>query len=261
MADDEIPTDDGPRGPDRAAVLASAVQPVRHLRGGPRMTATAPAEPQVRVVLRPLASPFALGFFALAAAALTTAGLDLGWIPATEQHQVGMLVLVFTPLPQLVASVLGFLSRDPVAGTGLGVLSATWAARGITLLTSPPGATSDALGTLLLVAAAAVGVSAAEAATGKLVPALVMGLAAVDFLLSALHELAGGAGLEHAAGIAGVVVAAVAVYAAGSLALEDLKHQTVLPTGRRGEGRLALEHDLAGQVSDVATEAGVRRQL
>jgi succinate-acetate transporter protein len=213
------------------------------------------------VVLRPLASPFALGFLALAGAALTTAGLDLGWIDGAQRWQVGLLVLVFAPVPQLTASILAFLCRDPVAGTGMGIVAAAWAARGAMLLLTPAGSWSDALGTLLLVVAAALALSAVEAAGGKLVPAAVMATTALDFLLTALAELAGADGLRHAAGVVGVALAGLALYAAASLALEDLRGRTVLPTGRRGSGRAALRQDLAAQAADVAGEAGVRREL
>ncbi|HEU4976970.1 MAG TPA: hypothetical protein VFT50_17915 [Baekduia sp.] len=219
------------------------------------------ADPRVRVVLRPLASPFALGFIALAGSALMSAGLDLRWIPGGEQTQVGILILVFTPVPQLVASVFGFLCRDPVAGTGMGIIAASWTARGITLLLTAPHAHSEVLGTLLLVSAAGIAISALEAASGKLVPALVMSTTATHFLLSALQQLAGGTGLRYASGIVGLALTGLALYAAASLALEDLRRKTVLPTGRRGLGRAAMDDDLDGQVADVATEAGVRRQL
>lgn len=48
-----------------------------------------------------------------------------------------------TPLP------LGFLARDPVAATGMGVPAGTWAVVGLTTLISPPGSTSRGLAVLL----------------------------------------------------------------------------------------------------------------
>jgi hypothetical protein len=47
----------------------------------------------------------------------------------------------------------------------------------------------------------------------------------------------------------GLVLCAVAVYAALAIAFEDARRTTVLPTGRRGVGR------------DVEDEAGIRAQL
>lgn len=68
---------------------------------------------------------------------------------------VALAVLGFTVLVQLVASVCGILTRDPVAGTGMGVLAGTWAAVALATLTSPPGTSSSGLGVVLLTAGAA----------------------------------------------------------------------------------------------------------
>ncbi|QEC48279.1 hypothetical protein FSW04_12345 [Baekduia soli] len=221
---------------------------------------TEPGPAPVRIALRPISSPLGLGFLALAGAAVLASSLQLGWTPAGERGQVGLLVLVFTPVPQLLASVFGFLARDPVAATGMGVVAAGWTARGAVLLVSAAGSRSDALGTLELLIAAAVAISALEAAGGTAVVAAVMSLTALDFLLSGLQELGVGE-LATAVGVVGVALAAVALYAAAALALEDLRRRTVLPTGRRGGGRRALHGDLADQLEGVAHEAGVRRQL
>ena len=86
-------------------------------------------EPSARVVLRPLATPLPLGFLALVLATTTFAALQLGWIPP-EQGRVAAITAVAATVPlQLLASVVGFLARDPVAATGMGVLTGTWARR------------------------------------------------------------------------------------------------------------------------------------
>ncbi|HKH75680.1 MAG TPA: hypothetical protein VKA51_01860 [Rubrobacteraceae bacterium] len=41
------------------------------------------------------------------------------------------------------------------------------------------------------------------------------------------------------------------------MSLKDVKHRTVLPFGRRGEAREAIEGNLGDQVGPVAKEAGV----
>jgi succinate-acetate transporter protein len=228
---------------------------------GPTSEPTAPPPSEVRVVLRPLASPFALGFLALAGAAIMTAGLHLGWVDGHDRLQVGILVLIFTPVPQLIASVFGFLCRDPVAGTGMAILAATWGVQGASYVMTPPGSTSHVLGTLLIFSAVAVALIALEAASGKLAPAAVLSFASLSFLLTGIYELAGGAGIRHAAGAVEIALTAIALYAASSMALEDLQRRTVLPTGRRGAGRLAMTEGLEGQLRHVANEAGVRSQL
>jgi hypothetical protein len=75
------------------------------------------------VFLRPIANPFALGFVGLTAATLTVAGQEIGWIPPSESHQVALIVLLSAPPLQLLACVFGFLGRDPVAATGMGLLA------------------------------------------------------------------------------------------------------------------------------------------
>jgi uncharacterized protein len=98
--------------------------------------------------------------------------------------------------------LFGYLGRDVVAGTGMGILSGTWLSVGLVTLTSPAG-----------------------------------------------YQLTGSATWEDIAGVVGLVLCAVAVYAALAIALEDARRTTVLPTGRRGTG------------GDVEDEAGIRAQL
>lgn len=214
-----------------------------------------------RVFLRPIANPFALGFFGLGGATVAVSGLELGWIPSSQRHQVALIVLVFAAFLQAIACVFGFLSRDPVAATGMGLLSGTWAAIGLVLLTSPPGSTSRALALFLFLVTAGYAVSAATAALTKLVPALVLAGTGTRLCLTGVSQWTGGSGWRHVAGYAGVVLAALAVYAAASLELEDERRRTLLPTLRRGAGADALTSDLADQVAQIAAEAGVRKPL
>jgi hypothetical protein len=115
-----------------------------------------------------------LGFLALAGGTLVLSGLQLGWVEAAESANVAVVLIAFVFPLQLLASILGYLARDVVAGTGMGILSGTWLAVGLVLFRSQPGATSDALGLLLLASAAAMCVPAAGALLGKLVPAAVL---------------------------------------------------------------------------------------
>jgi succinate-acetate transporter protein len=214
-----------------------------------------------RVVLRPIANPFALGFVGLAGASVSAAGLEVGWVEASQRHQVGLIVLVFGAGLQTIGCVFGFLSRDAVAATGLGLLAGTWASIGLVLLTTPPGSTSGALGTLLLFAATACLIAVAIAAQRMLVPALVLFGTSARFLITGIHELGGGGGWKPAGGYVGLVLGFLALYAAASLELEDERHHPVLPTLRHGRGRRALNTSLPEQVQEVAAEAGVRQQL
>ena len=80
---------------------------------------------RTRIVLRPIAGPLAIGFFGLAGATFTVAGLQLAWIPASEGKQVALSVLAFTVPLQFVASVFAFLARDGVVATGMGLSAAS----------------------------------------------------------------------------------------------------------------------------------------
>lgn len=222
--------------------------------------ASAPS-PGAQVVLRPLGNPLPLGFLALAGGTLVLSGLQLGWVPPSKGHDVALILLAFVVPLQLVASVLGFLARDVVAGTGMGILTGTWGSVGLVTLTSDPGSTSDALGLLLLVAAVAMLVPTAAAASGKLVVAALLATTAVRFATTGIYQLVGAATWKHVCGIVGLVLCAVAVYAALAMALEDARRRTVLPLGRRGTGRDALAGDARTQLAGVAHEAGVREQL
>jgi hypothetical protein len=215
----------------------------------------------VRVVLRPLATPLPLGFLALALSTTAFAALQLGWIPATQGRAVALTAIVATVPLQLLASVIGFLARDPVAGTGMGLLAGTWAVAGFTTLTSPPGTTSGALGVVLVVAGLGMFVPAAVAAVSKAVPAAVMGLAGTRFLVTGIYEITGSAAWKGAAGWVGLVLAAVAFYAALALELEGARERTVLPVGRRGAGAAAMAGHGPLDPGALAGEAGVRPQL
>ena len=204
-------------------------------------------DPGARVVLRPLATPLPLGFLALVLATTTFAALQLGWIPP-EQGRVAAITAVAATVPlQLLASVVGFLARDPVAATGMGVLTGTWAVVGLTTYTSPPGSTSAGLGVLLVTAGLAMFVPAVSG-LAKLVPAAVMGLAGVRFVVTGIYELQASPAWKSAAGWVGLALAVLALYAALALELEASHGRTILSLGRR-------------EPVDVAVEPGVRPQL
>ena len=215
---------------------------------------------QTRVVLRPVATALPLGFLALGVATFSFAVLQLRWIPATEGHTVALGVLALTVPLQLLAAVMGFLARDPVAATGMGILSGTWGAVCLATLSAPPGRTSDGLGVLLLASTACLLVPAAAART-KLVPAAVILLSATRFAVTGVAQIDGDPGWMSFAGWVGLALAALSLYAALALELEGSESRTVLPLGRRGAGAEALRGSVGSQVRGVENEPGVRRQL
>ena len=214
-----------------------------------------------RVFLRPIASPLPLGFLALAAGTFTLSGLQLSWIPLGQWNDVGLVILTFIVPLQTISSVLGFLARDSAAGTGTGLLAGSWLSIGAITYTGRPGQTSGALGLLLLVAATALLVPVATAALSKLLAGFVMGATSVRFFLTAAYELSGSAGWKAAAGIAGLALAVLALYAGLAFELEDARRATLLPTLRHAAGRQALAGPMLSEVAGVQHEAGVRRKL
>lgn len=220
-----------------------------------------PTDPfAARLMLRPLATPLPLGFLALAVATVAFASVQLSWIPQSQGATVALGVLVLTVPLQLLAAVMGFLARDPVAATGMGILAGTWGAACLATLTSPPGAASDGLGVILLASAACLLVPAVAART-KVVPALVITTSAARFALTGIAEIDGGQTWMQAAGWVGIGLAVISGYAALALELEGTESRTVLPLGRVGSSREALDGHPADQVDRVATEPGVRQQL
>jgi succinate-acetate transporter protein len=213
-----------------------------------------------RIVLRPLASPLPLGFLALAAGTLTLSGIQLSWVPAAQLTAAGLVVLAFTVPLQALSSGYGFQARDAAAATGMAIQAGGWFAIGLASY-AVPTATVPALGLLLLGAASALLVPMVTAALTKLLASVVMGLTALRFYLTAAYELSASPAWKEAAGITGLVLFAVALYAGLAFELEDSRGTTVLPTFRRGPGRTALAGDFAQEVTGVQREAGVRRKL
>jgi hypothetical protein len=197
----------------------------------------------------------------LAAATITLAGLQLHWVPATETHQVAIVLVVFSAPVQLIASVLTFLARDAPTATATGVQAATWLTAGVILETSPPGARSQVLGLLLFLAAAGVSISAISASLGKLVVGLMLATTALRFVLTGVYEYAGGDRWEAVAGWVGLVLGVLALYTACAAELGDQCDRPVFPLLRRGRGRRAVVGGMEDATAQLAREPGVRRQL
>lgn len=173
---------------------------------------------------RRVAAPLPLGFLALAGGSVLFASLQLGWLAASERHDVAVGLLAFAAPLQFSASVWGFLGGDVVAGTGMGVLAGSWATTAVVLLTSADGATSDALGVLLVMAGVALLLTATGGIARRTVlPATVIGTASVRFGLTGLAQLAGGGAWDEAAGVAGLVLAALGVIVAAVLMLREVR--------------------------------------
>ncbi|MET9315441.1 hypothetical protein ABZX12_26810 [Kribbella sp. NPDC003505] len=216
---------------------------------------------RIAISLRPIGAPMSIGLYALAAATFVLAGLQLSWVPSTEGKNVALVLLGFAFTGQLLASVLAFLSRDGTVGTAMGVLSLTWLVTGLILFRSPPGATSDTLGLLLLLSGTAMTLLAATAAMSKLIPGVVFLVAAIRFLVAGGYELTGSQGWERTSGVLGLLLLGLALYAGFAAGLEDATGKTVLPLGRRGKGKVAMHGNLVEQVNEIPNQPGVRTKL
>lgn len=211
-----------------------------------------------RIFLRPIGSPLTLGMSGLAIASLVQSGLDLHWLAAGQSRDVGLILLSVPFVLQIVACVFSYLARDGATGAAIGVLSVSWLAQGLVHVTSPPGSRSGALGLMLLAAGGTLALSGAAVATAKPLPGAVFVLAALRFVLSGISLLGGGAFFEHAGGILGLIVVAMAGYCVLAFELEGLQHRPVLPTFRRGVAAAGAANP-AGATDGLAQEPGVRQ--
>ena len=217
-------------------------------------------EQPYRIVLRPIANPLPIGMLALLVSTSSVAALQLGLVPTDQSQVVGRAVVAIALVLQLPGAYLGFQARDPAAGTGMAVLGSTWLVVGLTLAFGTPGEPAPGLGMLLLAAAAALFVPIA-ASIAKPVTVLVLGTSLVRFAVTGVAQLTGSAGWETAAGVLGLALGAVALYAAMAFELEDVHQRSVLPLGRTGPAHHAMEGGMREQLSGIENEAGVRQQL
>jgi uncharacterized protein len=216
---------------------------------------------RIAITLRPLGAPTPIGFLGLAAASLVLSALQLGWIAQAEGRDVALVMIGFVFVAQFVAAIFSFLARDGTAATAMSTLALVWLVTGLIMYRSQPGATSSTLGVFLLFAAVAMALAGLTASMSKLVPAAVFLVAAVRFGLTAGYHLSAGSGWKVSSGLVGLVLFALAVYAAWASELEDAAGHTVLPLGRRGKGAIALRGSLLEQVGEVVHEPGIRQQL
>jgi len=218
------------------------------------------ADPPIRIMLRPLASPLPLGFFAFGIGSFLFTSLELGWVPADDSRQLAWILLGFVAPLELVSVVFAFLARDPAGAVALGLLGTSWTAVALIVLTSP-APTSPILGVLMLCLVVPLVALAAVSVVGKPALGVVLGVAAARFIATGVFELGAGSAWQHASGWIGLPLVAGTAYFSLALLVEDVHHRTLLPIGRRGMSRVALEGQLDEQVQSIGTEAGVREQL
>ncbi len=212
------------------------------------------------IVLRPVGSGLPVGFFSFGIGMLILGCQAIGWIPASEQHEGGMVLMSFVFPLEFTATIFAFLARDTLGATTLGLFTTSWLALGWSELASPPGKTSTTLAVYLLGFAFVVLLLSYLSTRGKPFFALLLLLASARMALSAIHELGGGTAVYRISGGIGIALAAVAFYGGVALGLEDAQQREVLPLFRRGAAAESFE-GLEQQLARLEAEPGVRQQL
>ena len=217
--------------------------------------------PQVRVFVRPYGSSVPLGFFAFGIGMFLYAALDAEWVKQAEMHTVGVMHLACVAPLEAIATVIAFLARDTMSGVALGLFTGSWVIAGLGELTTQPGILSPADGYFLIAFTIAVLLLACVAWLGQPLIAALLSISALRGAFGAVHQLGGGKGWAIVAGWLALAIFCVAMYGALAFLLEDAKHRAVLPIGRRGSSREAIEGDMTTQLEGLADEPGVRKHL
>jgi succinate-acetate transporter protein len=214
------------------------------------------------IVLRAYASPLPLGLFAFAVGNVLLAISHLGGFSPADTRVAMIMLATFIALPQFLAAVLGFLTREPLVATLLGLLAVTWPTDVVVQqytgqVTSPPR------GALFLALAGVLVLMSIPGLTAKPLFSAVVLVAALRFAAGGMYDITASTAWMRVSGVVAVVVAVGAAYLATALVIEDVRHRTVLPVGRLGgtESRSAMEAGLASQARSLPQEAGVRAQL
>ena len=211
-----------------------------------------------RIVLRPSASPMPLGFFTVAIATCMLSSLQTHILPITDRPAVAYVVLPAFVL-QIIVAISALMDRDTIAATVMASFAATWLVDALIFVTNPVGA-DQTLAVFFFVFSAFI-VMMAIAAIPKRALFAVLIVAVPRFLTSGFADATGTPWISTLSGVLGFTLAAVSLYTAWALLLEDVRGKTVLPIGRQGAARAAIEGDLAAQLVGIEHGAGVRRSL
>jgi succinate-acetate transporter protein len=215
---------------------------------------------QTRIMLRPIGSGLPLGFFSFGIGMLLLGCSAIGWIPASEQKDVGMLLMSFVFPLELIATIVAFLARDTLGATTLGLFTTSWLALGWADRSSPPGSTSITLGVYLFGFATAAFLLALMSTRGKPFFSVLLGVSVARMVLSGVYEIGGRHEWYKISGGFGIGLAALAMYGGTALGLEDALHRELLPLFRRGGAEQAFE-GYEAQLERLEAEPGVRQQL
>jgi uncharacterized protein len=213
-----------------------------------------------RIMLRPIGSALPLGFFAFAIGTLLLGCSAIGWIPVSEQMDVGMLLISFVFPLELIATIIAFLARDTIGATTLGLFTTSWLALGWADHSSPPGSTSITFGIYLFGFATAAFLLALFSTRGKPFFSVLLAVAVARMVLSGVYEIGGSHEWLRISGGFAIALAALAMYGGTALGLEDALQRELLPLFRRGGAQDAFQ-GYDAQLERLEAEPGVRQQL
>ena len=221
---------------------------------------------QVRITLTPYASALPLASFAFGTGNVLYAAFLFGWIPASESLLLALMLLAFVAPLELLPSVMAFLSRDAGGATAFAIFGASWIVQGLQLLVfGPPTHASPATGLFLACLALALAILAGITFPGKPLLGGLLVVAVARTTTAAITDvkpsLGASAHLTHVTGSLGLVLAALAFYAAVAFLEEDVTGRLSPRTCRPGAAKAAMEGKLEDQLSQLTREAGVRKQL
>lgn len=217
--------------------------------------------PQVRITVRPYGSVVPLGFFAFGIGMFLYAALDAPWVKPTEGHTVGLMLVSFVAPLEGFATVIAFLARDTASGVALGLFTGSWLLTGLATMQAQPGVLSAVQGYFLIAFTIAILLVACVSWLGQPFIAVLLAVASARGIASAGYQLGAGPGWNHVAGWIALAIFCVAMYGGLAFLLEDAKGTAILPLGRRGSSREAIEGDMEMQLAGLADEPGVRKHL
>ena len=191
-----------------------------------------------RIYLQPVAAPSILGLFGFAGATFMVAAHMAGWYGGAHTIlYLAPFVAMFGGLAQFLAGMWAFRVRDGLATAMHGMWGSFWIAFGaLTLIFMNtggiPAGVFPELGFWFIVLAAITWVGTWGALSQNVGLFLVLFLLALGSTLEAIARLAGGGGLEVAAGYCFILSSFCAFYTATALMLAECYGHSVLPVGK-----------------------------
>ena len=211
-----------------------------------------------RIVVRPMASPLPIGFFATAIATSMVACLELNIFKAAD-HQAVAYVMLSAFVLQIIVAIAALAARDTLVASLMATFAGAWLVDGLISLTSPLGS-QHVLAAYFIIFSLFL-VMMAVAARFKRAIFIVLVLSVPHFFFFGISSLTGTTWQADMAGVFGFAVAIAALYTAFALLLEDAHDTSKLPIGRSGAALTALHGSLADQLEGIENSAGVRRSL